>query len=152
MTAQNTFWVMIAREGDTKDGRHISAETLLTLAATYSQDIFCAQVYAGYPRTFGTPVLGSLLAAKTEIENDAVCLYVLLAPTENWFAALSDTALESMAVYPSLEYGQTATLYKDMEHAEPEIPTGRPYIVGVALTTEPAINNLEPLNKFMVRT
>lgn len=145
------FWIMIASEGNTTDGRYINADTLLTLAVTYSPDIFCAQVYVCYPRTFGTPVLGSLLAAKTEIENDAVCLYVLVEPTDNWFTTLSETELSNIPVYPSLEYGHTTTIYKDVTGAEPETPTGMPYIVGVALTTEPAINNLEPLNKFMVR-
>ncbi|MGO3396571.1 MAG: GPO family capsid scaffolding protein [Serratia proteamaculans] len=143
MNNNTPFWIMLAREGETTDGRHINAETLIALAKSYSPDFYCARVYKSHSHNdtahpFGE-LLGWILAAKTELIDDTICLYVSIEPTERWFSVLSEQELEQTQIYPALEYRQ------------PRQYDTEPYIVGVELTTEPVIKNLEPLNKHMVK-
>lgn len=143
MNNNTPFWIMIAREGETTDGRYISAETLIGLAKSYSPDFYCAHVYKDHRRQLGEytigNALGKILAAKTELQSDSVCLYVQIGPIECWFSVLSMYELQNTPIYPALEYLPNMAVI------------AAPYITGMALTTEPAIKNLEPLNKHMVK-
>lgn len=135
----NPFWIMLAREGETTDGKHISAETLIELAESYSPGLYCAPVRKSHFHLLPMHSIGEIISAKTEICDDAVCLYVLIQPNDKWFSALVELELESLQVFPALEFMESMAII------------GAPYITGMALTTEPAIKNLEPLNKYMVK-
>ncbi|MCS4266632.1 GPO family capsid scaffolding protein [Serratia sp. BIGb0163] len=139
MSTNTPFWIMLAREGETTDGRHISAETLIALAESYSPSFHCAPVRKGYFHRIPVHNIGEIIGAKTEINDDAVCLYVLIQPNEKWFSALTELELEAVPVYPAMEYMPCMVVI------------GAPYIKGMALTTEPVIKKLEPLNKYMVK-
>ncbi|WP_164095114.1 GPO family capsid scaffolding protein [Serratia marcescens] len=136
---QQQFWIMLAREGETTDGRYISAETLIGMAKSYSPGIFCAPIRKSHLHLLPVHSIGEIIEAKTEINDDAVCLYVLIQPNDKWFSALAELELESAPVYPALEFMECMAIIS------------APYITGMALTTEPAIKNLEPLNKYMVK-
>lgn len=134
------FWITIARDGETTDGRHISAETLKQMADAYSLDYYAAYAYQDDYRGPRTMPIGLMLAAKTELQGEDTCLYVLFEPSKYWSIALSEFEKRNIPVYPALEYlpcmANSAT----------------PYITGMFLTTEPAIRNLDPLKKHMVKS
>lgn len=138
------FWIMLAREGETTDCRYISAETLIELAESYSPETYNARVYKSrspiVPGGIVSEVIGDILAAKTEIHNDTTYLYVMIAPTKNWFSVLSEDELALVIIYPTLCYTDKASFTK------------KPYIVEVATTTEPSFPDIEPLNKYMVKS
>lgn len=143
MNNNTPFWIMLAREGETTDGRHINAETLIALAKSYSPEIYSARVYKSRSPSIASGIvgeaIGDILAAKTELQNDAVCLYVLIEPREYCFYTLITQELENMPIYPALEYLPNMAVI------------AAPYITGMAITTGPVIKNLEPLNKYMVK-
>ncbi|MGQ8702240.1 GPO family capsid scaffolding protein [Serratia marcescens] len=139
MSANVPFWIMLAREGETTDGRYISAETLIGMAKSYSPGFYCAPVRKSHFHRRPEHNIGEIIGVKTEINDDVVCLYALIQPNVKWFSALIEIEMETVPVYPALEYmGCMAVI-------------GAPYITGMTLTTEPAIKNLEPLNKYMVK-
>lgn len=134
------FWILLARNGDTIDGRHITAEALSDMASAYSPDDYTAHIYTTNYLGPRFPVLGSILAAKIELQGDDSCLYAFFEPNEHWFNVLSADTLQNVPVYPALEY-------------LPTMPnSAKPYITGMFLTTTPTIKNLEPLNKYMVKS
>ncbi|HDR2588118.1 TPA: GPO family capsid scaffolding protein [Enterobacter ludwigii] len=133
------FWILIARDGETVDGRYISAKALQEMADSYSLDYYTAYAYQDDYRGPRTMPIGLMLAAKTELQGKDTCLYVLFEPSEHWSIALSEFELKDIPVYPALEY-----LPLMANSAEP-------YITGMFLTTSPAIRNLDPLNKHMVK-
>jgi len=134
---------MLAREGETTDGRHISAETLIALAESYSPEIYSARVYKSrspiIPGGIVSEVIGDILAAKTEIHNDTTYLYVMIAPTQNWFSVLSKDELASVKIYPSVCCADKTAF------------TDKPYIIEAATTTAPSFPDIETLNKYMVK-
>lgn len=138
------FWIMLAREGETTTaGRHISAETLIALAESYSPEIYSARVCKSRsPFIDGgiiSEVIGDILAAKTEIHNDTTYLYGLIAPTKYWFSVLSEDELVSVTIYPTI-----CCVHKTSF-------TEKPYIIEVATTTAQSFPDIEPLNKYMVK-
>lgn len=140
---QPPFWIMLAREGETTGGRYISAELLIALAESYSPETYNARVYKSHsPIIDGgivSEVIGEVLAAKAEINNDTTYLYVMIAPTQNWFSVLSKDELALVKIYPTLCCTDKASF------------TEKPYIVEVATTTAPSFPDIEPLNKYMVK-
>ncbi|MDK1707041.1 GPO family capsid scaffolding protein [Serratia marcescens] len=136
---QPPFWIMLAREGETTDGRHISAETLIALAESYSPGFYCAPIRKSHFHRLPADSLGEIIDATTELNDDAACLYVLIQPNEKWFSVLTEPEQETVPIYPAMEYMECMAVID------------APYIKGMALTTEPAIKNLEPLNKYMVK-
>ncbi|MBC3250945.1 GPO family capsid scaffolding protein [Serratia fonticola] len=139
------FWIMLAHEGETTDGRYISAETLIALAESYSPDIYSARVYKSPSQSITVGGLlselrGEMLAAKTEIHNDTTYLYGLIAPTKYWFSVLSEDELASVTIYPTI-----CCVHKTSF-------TEKPYIIEVATTTAPLFPGIEPLNKHMVKS
>ncbi|CAI2062025.1 Phage capsid scaffolding protein (GPO) serine peptidase [Serratia quinivorans] len=135
------FWIMLAREGETTDGRYISAEKLTALAENYSPENYTALVRAGYDQKKYRVFLGEILSVKTEAENDQVCLYALIEPNESWFSFMPKEYLESVQIFPGLEITEKS-------HAlGTQLVNGS--VVGITLTEQPVIKNLEPLNKFM---
>ncbi|TXE26902.1 GPO family capsid scaffolding protein [Serratia ureilytica] len=136
---QSPFWIMLAREGETTDGRYISAELLIGLAKSYSPGLYCALVRKSHFHLLPMHSIGEIISAKTEICDDAVCLYVLIQPNDKWFSALVELELEAVPVFPALEFMESMAII------------GAPYITGMALTTEPVVKDLEPLNKYMVK-
>ncbi|WP_337039875.1 GPO family capsid scaffolding protein [Serratia marcescens] len=144
MNTNPPFWIMLAREGETTDGRYISAETLIALAESYSPKIYSARVYKFrspiLPGGIVSEVLGDILAAKAEIHNDTIYLYVMIAPTKNWFSVFSEDELASIKIYPSVCCADKTSF------------TENPYIIEAATTTAPSFPDIEPLNKYMVKS
>lgn len=134
------FWILLARDGDTTDGRHISAAALEEMADSYSLKYYTAYAYQDDYRSPRTIPLGLILAAKIEMQGDDTCLHVLFEPSEHWNIALTEFELRKIPVYPALEYLPLMA------------NSAGPYITGMFLTTSPAIKGLEPLNKHMVKS
>lgn len=136
------FWILLAREGETTDGRYISAEKLIALAENYSCHRYQATVRAGYTRKEYLVNMGNVIEIKSEVENDNVCLYALIEPNELWFNYRSRDYLERIQIFPAIEFVEESNaLGKKRVDGS---------VVGVTLTDKPAIKNLQPLNKFML--
>ncbi|TXE33223.1 hypothetical protein FOT62_13690 [Serratia marcescens] len=135
---QQQFWIMLAREGETTDGRYISAEMLIALAKSYSTEIMQIQVRIGYGLKLHA-IVGSVLAAKTEVENDKVCLYVLMQPNARYLDTITNAEQQRIPLYPCLAY------YDHVAGID------SPYLSDAMLCRDTVINNLEPLNKYMVK-
>ncbi|MNH24220.1 Phage capsid scaffolding protein (GPO) serine peptidase [compost metagenome] len=133
------FWIMLAREGETTDGRHISAETLIALAKNYSTEIMQIQVRIGYGLKLHA-IAGGVLAAKTEVENDKVCLYILMQPNAQYLDTITNAEQQRIPLYPCMAY---------YDHL---VGIDSPYLYDVMLCRETVIKNLEPLNKHMVKS
>lgn len=140
MTEHSPFWILLAREGETTDGRYISAKTLIALANSYSPSTMPSLIRRGYSDELQQVIVGKIVAAKTEVENDEVSLYVQVEINEQWFDVATKEVLTQIAIYPCLEYVDILVVMD------------APYISGVTLDSNPSIKNLEPLNKYMVKS
>ncbi|WP_439412895.1 GPO family capsid scaffolding protein [Enterobacter ludwigii] len=138
------FWITIARDGDTTDGRHIPAQDLLDIVSNFDPAIYLPKVTAACSGKYEFLTIGVIYAVKATTSEDVTWLRALVQPNDEWFYQdLYD--LQAQLVYPSLEY----------------VPDHRPtserkwtttFISGLSLTTEPAIRDLEPINKHMVKS
>lgn len=133
---KETVWQRIAVEGATTDGRVIERDWLTGAAAAYSQDVYGARIncehirgYAPMLDTETTPfgAYGDVLALKAEEIDDGplkgkMALYASLAPTDE----LVVLNRKRQKVYASVEIAPT---FAD---------TGTPYLLGMAITDNPA--------------
>lgn len=81
-----TGWVIVATSGSTIDGREIKKEWLTGMAESYSEKLFCAQLWPDHKRVFGAQ--GKVLALKTEPATEPalkgeVHLMAILAPSDD---------------------------------------------------------------------
>ena len=130
-------WFRVAVEGATTDGREIQRNLIEEMAAqynpnTYGARINCEHIKSAMPDSmFGA--YGDVLAAKAEeVEIDGktkLALFVQLKPTE----ALIELNKRSQKIYASME-------------VEPNFAdTGKAYLMGLAVTDNPASLGVEAL-------
>ncbi len=136
MPREQTPWYRIAVEGATTDGRTLQREWLTGAAAAYNPEVYGARINCEHIRS-RLPMLnpeimpfgayGDVTALKAEEITDGplagrMALYARLAPTED-LIALNRRAQK---VYCSVEL---EPLFAD---------TGTPYLLGLAITDNPA--------------
>ncbi|PWI80523.1 hypothetical protein DEO48_08495 [Enterobacter sp. CGMCC 5087] len=145
MMNNKPFWITIARDGDTTDGRHIPAQDLRDIASNFDPAIYLPRVKAAYTGKYEFLTIGAIYAVKATTSCEGTTLLrALIQPNDEWFyPGLYD--LQTQSVYPSLEYVQDQRPANEREWATT-------FISGLSLTTEPAIRDLEPINKHMVRS
>lgn len=115
-----TDWVKVGQSGPTMDGRRIEPSWLEDAAETYNTETYTAVLWVDHYRFLGS--MGKVAALKTEKDGDIVSLYAKLQPNE--------------ALLEYHRHGQK--LFTSMELAPDFAESGRCYLVGLAVTDQPA--------------
>ncbi|MDC6285475.1 GPO family capsid scaffolding protein [Ralstonia pseudosolanacearum] len=131
--AKPTKFFRIATEGATSDGRVIDRETLVQMAASYDPKVYTARVnlehIRGYDPTGTFKAYGDVVALKTEAQDGKLGLYAQIDPTDELVSMTKarQKIFSSMEVQPSFAN------------------TGEAYLVGLAVTDNPASLGCEVL-------
>ena len=121
-----TKFFRIATEGATSDGRVIDRETLVQMAKSYDPKVYTARVnlehIRGYDPTGPFKAYGDVVALKTEEVDGKLGLFAQIDPTDELVAMTKarQKIFSSMEVQPSFA------------------DTGEAYLVGLAVTDNPA--------------
>ncbi len=133
MAGKTLKFFRIATEGATSDGRVIDRAMLLQMAKSYDPNIYGARINLEHIRGVlpdgPFKAYGDVMALKTEEEGGKMGLYAQLDPNDD-LRALNKARQK---VYCSMEV--------DTEFAD----TGKPYLVGLAVTDNPASLGCEML-------
>lgn len=133
MAGKTPKFFRIATEGATSDGRVIDRQMLLQMAASYDPKTYGARVNLEHIRGIDPTGLfkayGDVVALKTEEEDGKLRLYAQLDPTSDLLAMNK----ARQKVFCSMEV--------DPEFAD----TGEAYLVGLAVTDNPASLGCEML-------
>ncbi|AYH48887.1 capsid protein [Dickeya fangzhongdai] len=116
----STGWFCVATQGSTIDGRYIEPEWLIDMAQTYDPKRYTALIWEEHRRDADN--LGEVLAARHEVHQGEMRLYVRIRPTAR------------LVRYN--ENGQK--LFCSIEVAEDFPSEGRFYLSGLAVTDSPA--------------
>lgn len=131
--AAKTKFFRIATEGATSDGRKIDRDMLVQMAASYDPKTYGARVnlehIRGYDPSGPFKAYGDVLALKTEEENGKLGLYAQIDPTT-----------ELVAFNKARQ-----KIYCSMEVRPDFADTGEAYLVGLAVTDNPASLGCEML-------
>lgn len=131
--AGKTKFFRIATEGATSDGRTIDRDMLVQMAASYDPKTYGARVnlehIRGYDPSGPFKAYGDVLALKTEEENGKLGLYAQIDPTVDLVAF--NKARQK--------------IYCSMEVRPDFADTGEAYLVGLAVTDNPASLGCEML-------
>lgn len=123
----------VAREGATTDGRKIERKWLEQMAANYDPKVYGARInlehMKGYLPDSPFRAYGDVLSLSTEEENGKMFLLAEISPTDD----LVEMNKKRQKVYTSIEV--------DTEFAD----TGEAYMVGLAVTDDPASLGTEML-------
>lgn len=114
-----TGWIRVATEGDTIDGRAISGQDLLDMAESYDTSEYGARIWPEHWRWYAC---GDVLAVKAEEVDGRMRLFAILAPNQ----AMIEFNQQDQKVYTSIEIQDNFA------------NTGKPYLVGLAITDSPA--------------
>ncbi len=131
--AKSTKFFRIATEGATSDGRVIDRETLVQMAASYDPKVYTARVnlehIRGYDPAGTFKAYGDVTALKAEEQDGKMRLLAQLDPTDDLVAMTKarQKIFSSMEVQPSFA------------------DTGEAYLVGLAVTDNPASLGCEVL-------
>lgn len=116
----------VARAGQTTDGREITRDHILQMAANYSPEVYGARVNLEHYRAIypdsAFRCYGDVISLSTEEVNDQLYLLAEIEPTED----LIELAKSKQKVYFSIEFFH--------QFAD----TGEAYLVGLACTDSPA--------------
>ncbi|WP_443190140.1 GPO family capsid scaffolding protein [Pseudomonas indica] len=114
-------WKRVATSGKTADGRTIEAQDLRDMAENYDPAVYTASIWYEHIRYMGS--LGTVAELKAEDqEGGKVALFARLKPNDR----LLQLNKEAQKLFTSVEI-------------QPEFAdTGRAYLVGIAVTDEPA--------------
>ena len=121
-----TKFFRIATEGATSDGRVIDRETLVQMAKSYDPKVYTARVnlehIRGYDPAGPFKAYGDVVALKTEEADGKLGLFAQIDPTDELVAMTKarQKIFSSMEVQPSFA------------------DTGEAYLVGLAVTDNPA--------------
>ncbi|MFA9499911.1 GPO family capsid scaffolding protein [Mannheimia sp. E30BD] len=131
-TTLSTNWICIATSGPTVDGREISPQDLLDMAANYNTNEYTALIW---PEHYRWQNYGKVLEVKAEQVNDnEVKLFAKISPNAN----LLTLNQEGQKLFTSIE------IYPNFNNS------GKPYLGGLAVTDSPASRGTTELN-FAVR-
>lgn len=121
-----TKFFRIATEGATSDGRVIDRETLVQMAKNYDPKVYAARInlehIRGYDPEGAFKAYGDVVALKTEVVDGKLRLFAQIDPTDELVAMNKkrQKIFSSMEVQPSFA------------------DTGEAYLVGLAVTDNPA--------------
>ncbi|MFB2830288.1 GPO family capsid scaffolding protein [Aeromonas jandaei] len=76
-----TGWVAVATEGETMDGRVITATEITDMATTYDPDFYCAQLWPEHEHRWEN--MGYVEALKTDTVDGKLTLFAVLSPTSD---------------------------------------------------------------------
>ncbi|WP_247392396.1 GPO family capsid scaffolding protein [Ralstonia pseudosolanacearum] len=131
--AKGTKFYRVATEGATSDGRVIDRETLVEIATNYDPKVYTARVnlehIRGYDPTGPFKAYGDVTALKTEEEGGKLGLYAQIDPTDDLVAMTK----ARQKIFASMELNPS---FAD---------TGEAYLVGLAVTDNPASLGCEVL-------
>lgn len=131
--AAKTKFFRIATEGATSDGRTIDRDMLVQMATSYEPKTYGARVnlehIRGYDPSGPFKAYGDVVALKTEEENGKLGLYAQIDPTAE-LVALNKARQK---------------IYCSMEVRPDFADTGEAYLVGLAVTDNPASLGCEML-------
>ncbi|MGA4210535.1 GPO family capsid scaffolding protein [Ralstonia nicotianae] len=131
--AKGTKFFRIATEGATSDGRVIDRETLIEMASNYDPKVYTARVnlehIRGYDPAGPFKAYGDVTALKTEEQDGKLGLFAQIDPTDDLVAMTKarQKIFSSMELQPSFA------------------DTGEAYLVGLAVTDNPASLGCEVL-------
>lgn len=122
-------WKRVATSGKTADGRDIDPQDLRDIADAYDPATYTAVIWFEHIRYMGN--FGSVTEVKAEdLDDGKVRLFAKLAPNDR----LLDLNKEAQKLFTSIEI-------------QPEFSdTGKPYLVGLAVTDSPASLGTQPLH------
>lgn len=138
------FWITIAREGETIDGRQIPVELLMDLDSSYDPQLYQARVWAGNGRRLHQLPVGDVNTTKIKTRGGATWLLALIQPNESFhsfFSLLSNHEMSFLPLYPRLEYFPSGL----SEFG------GKPYISGISAAAKQTFADLEPFNDHVVK-
>lgn len=115
-----TGWVAIATEGESIDGRLISAQWITDMAETYDPEFYCAQLWPEHMH-FGENV-GHVQALKTDTVDGKLTLFGILSPTRDLIYSNSRGQMKFCSIEPWENFAGT----------------GKTYLFGVGVTDVPA--------------
>jgi hypothetical protein len=135
------FWITIANNGDTVDGRYIPTQHLLEMVETFNTKNFQPTFRASFQHEGKIFPIADIKDIKTVNISGFVSLCIFIEPYDSWYA-LGKRMQQNMEpdVFPCIEYISNHDRFE-----------GKSLLASVELTHEPAIRDLEPLNKKMVR-
>lgn len=129
-------WFKVAESGQTIDGRHLDPKILVAAAQAYDLNIYTARINANHIMAMGVssdnpfPALGSVLAFKAKEQDGTVSLYAQLDPTDQLVDLVNK---RRQKLFTSIEM---------IKHLD---KTDSPYLVGLAVTDQPASVGTEML-------
>ncbi len=115
-----TDWKCVATSGPTVDGRIIKPEWLTEMAETYDQEVYTALIWIDHNR-YGN--YGKVVALKSEEHGDKVKLFAKISPSRSLL---------------SLNQVWEEKLFFSIEPMEDFAKSGKCYLVGLAMTDQPA--------------
>lgn len=123
----------VAVEGQTVDGRNLSADEIKQMAMTYNPELYAARIncehIAGFSPEAPFNAYGDVVAVDAAEENGKWVLYNTISALPN----LQAMNQAGQKIYPSIEF------YRDFRDS------GIAYQVGLALTDTPASTGTQPL-------
>lgn len=123
----------VAQEGQTVDGRHLSADEILQMAGAYNPTVYAGRIniehILGYSPNPPFNAYGDILSVDAVQEDGKWCLYNTISALPN----LVELNQSGQKLYPSIEF------YRNFSD------TGKAYQVGLAFTDTPASLGTEPL-------
>lgn len=126
-----TGFVKVATEGNTVDGRNLTAEDLNDMAETYSLNMYEANMWRDHERYWET--YGRVIEVKAEKDDEGrVALYCNLNPNADYISLNQ----RGMANYFSIEINRTL------------MESGKPYLSGLGVLSEPASQGLQALQLY----
>ena len=136
--------VRVAREGQTVDGRELTAQEIQQMGSSYSLEKYGARInlehFSGWSPEPPFNAYGDIIKVEAVEENGKWSLYNTISALPN-FVAMNK---KGQKIYPSIEF------YRNFAG------TGFAYQVGLGLTDSPASLGTEPIkfsaNQFAVRT
>ncbi|MFV8628552.1 GPO family capsid scaffolding protein [Ralstonia pseudosolanacearum] len=131
--AKGTKFYRVATEGATSDGRVIDRETLIEMATNYDPKVYTARVnlehIRGYDPTGPFKAYGDVTALKTEEQDGKMRLLAQIDPTDDLVAMTK----ARQKIFASMELNPS---FAD---------TGEAYLIGLAVTDNPASLGCEVL-------
>lgn len=123
----------VAQEGQTVDGRLLTAKEIMEMATTYNPQLYAGRVniehIMGYSPTPPFNAYGDVISVEAEKVDGVWCLFNTISALPN----LIELNKDGQKLYPSIEF------YRDFAG------TGKAYQVGLAFTDTPASLGTEPL-------